>query len=139
MSHRTLASPIAGNGTTSGSLGSPGCGLQPIVGACTTARVGIYQPSGSDLPAELAAYAGAVAARYPWVNAWTPVKQPLTTARFSGLYGHWFPHERNVGAFCRMVVNQCLGVLQAMQAIRAAIPAQNWCKPRTSTVFATPR
>jgi dTDP-4-dehydrorhamnose reductase len=25
---------------------------------------------------------------------WTPVNEPLTTARFSGLYGHWYPHGR---------------------------------------------
>ena len=36
-------------------------------------------------PAKLADYAGSVAARYPWVDAWTPVNEPLTTARFSGL------------------------------------------------------
>ena len=25
--------------------------------------------------------------RYPWIDAYTPVNEPLTTARFSGLYG----------------------------------------------------
>ena len=98
-------------------------GVEPIVGL-------LHHGSGPDytdlldpaFPAKLAAYAGAVAARYPWVKAWTPVNEPLTTARFSGLYGHWYPHQRDLGAFCRMVVNQCLGVLQAMEAIRAAIP-----------------
>ena len=30
--------------------------------------------------------------RYPWIEAWTPVNEPLTTARFSCLYGHWYPH-----------------------------------------------
>ena len=42
----------------------------------------------------LADYAAAVAERYPWVEDWTPVNEPLTTARFSALYGHWYPHRR---------------------------------------------
>jgi hypothetical protein len=42
----------------------------------------------------LADYAGAVAARYPWVTDWTPVNEPLTTARFAALYGFWYPHAR---------------------------------------------
>lgn len=43
-----------------------------------------------EFPAKLASFAGAAAARYPWVRDWTPVNEPLTTARFSGLYGHWY-------------------------------------------------
>src|SRR5437868_107069 len=46
-------------------------------------------------PEKLSAYARAVAERYPWVSHYTPVNEPLTTARFSGLYGHWYPHGRN--------------------------------------------
>src|SRR5436853_1116903 len=45
-----------------------------------------------DFPARLADYAARVADRYPWISTWTPVNEPLTTARFSGLYGHRFPH-----------------------------------------------
>ena len=43
-------------------------------------------------PEKLAVYARAVAERYPWVEAYTPVNEPLTTARFSCLYGQWYPH-----------------------------------------------
>ena len=49
----------------------------------------------------LAAFAGAVAARYPWVEDYTPINEPLTTARFSALYGHWYPHRRDPGDFAR--------------------------------------
>jgi dTDP-4-dehydrorhamnose reductase len=35
----------------------------------------------------VAGYARAVADRYPWLEYFTPVNEPLTTARFSGLYG----------------------------------------------------
>ena len=46
----------------------------------------------------LAAHALAVAQRYPWLEAYTPVNEPLTTARFSALYGHWYPHATDAGA-----------------------------------------
>ncbi|HKP47883.1 MAG TPA: hypothetical protein VJT50_14880, partial [Pyrinomonadaceae bacterium] len=45
-------------------------------------------------PEKLARFARAVAQRYPWVSSYTPVNEPLTTARFSCLYGHWYPHDR---------------------------------------------
>ncbi|WP_324751276.1 family 1 glycosylhydrolase [Sphingomonas sp. LY54] len=75
-----------------------------------------------DFPAKLAAFAARVAERYPWIETWTPINEPLTTARFSGLYGHWFPHRRSYPAFLKALVNQCLGTKAAMAAIRAVIP-----------------
>ncbi|HEX8626273.1 MAG TPA: SDR family oxidoreductase [Allosphingosinicella sp.] len=75
-----------------------------------------------DFPKKLADYAARVADRYPWIEMWTPVNEPLTTARFSALYGHWYPHSRNYGAFLRALVNQCKGTFEAMRAIRERIP-----------------
>jgi dTDP-4-dehydrorhamnose reductase len=74
-----------------------------------------------DFPKKLADYAARVADRYPWIEMWTPVNEPLTTARFSGLYGHWYPHGSDYRTFLRALVNQCRGTLEAMRAIRAAI------------------
>ncbi len=76
-----------------------------------------------DFPKKLADYAGRVADRYPWIEQWTPVNEPLTTARFSALYGHWYPHRTDYPSFLRALVNQCRGTLEAMRAIRAHIPA----------------
>ena len=76
-----------------------------------------------DFPKKLADYAARVAERYPWIEMWTPVNEPLTTARFSALYGHWYPHRRDYPGFLRALVNQCRGTLEAMAAIRAAIPS----------------
>lgn len=73
-------------------------------------------------PEHLARYAGAVAARYPWVTQFTPVNEPLTTARFSGLYGHWYPHHRDDLSFARCLLAQCKATVLAMQAIRAITP-----------------
>ncbi len=71
---------------------------------------------------KLADYAGAVAARYPWVSMYTPVNEPLTTARFAALYGVWYPHARDDASFVRALLNQCRGVVLAMQAIRRINP-----------------
>src|SRR5688572_27048981 len=69
-------------------------------------------------PRQFAEYAGAVATRYPWVDAYTPINEPLTTARFSALYGHWYPHARDDRSFVRALLNQCRATVLAMQAIR---------------------
>ena len=47
----------------------------------------------------LAQHARHAAERYPWIEDWTPVNEPLTTARFSVLYGHWYPHRRSEREF----------------------------------------
>jgi dTDP-4-dehydrorhamnose reductase len=73
-------------------------------------------------PLLLAEYAEAVARRYPWVDRYTPVNEPLTTSRFSGLYGHWFPHARDPQSFARALLHQCRGVVLAMERIRAINP-----------------
>jgi dTDP-4-dehydrorhamnose reductase len=75
-----------------------------------------------EFPEKLARHARAVAMRYPWLESFTPVNEPLTTARFSGLYGFWYPHRRDVPSCLRMLVNQCRGVVLAMQAIREVTP-----------------
>lgn len=70
----------------------------------------------------LAAYAGQVAARYPWIEAFTPVNEPLTTARFSGLYGVWYPHRHDDRSFVRALLVQCRATVLSMQAIRRVTP-----------------
>jgi dTDP-4-dehydrorhamnose reductase len=71
----------------------------------------------------LAEFAARVAERYPWAEAYTPINEPLTTARFSGLYGHWYPHGRDPVLFLRLLLNQLEGTRQAMRAIRKIAPA----------------
>lgn len=70
----------------------------------------------------LAAFARKVAERYPWVRKWTPVNEPLTTARFACLYGHWYPHRSDEGSFLRAVSIQCRAIARAMEEIRKVIP-----------------
>src|SRR4051812_39470542 len=73
-------------------------------------------------PEKLAEYAHAVAERFPWIDAWTPVNEPVTTARFAGLYGHWYPHRSDDASFVRAVLNQMRGVVLAMRAVREINP-----------------
>jgi dTDP-4-dehydrorhamnose reductase len=75
-----------------------------------------------EMPEEFARFAGAVARRYPDVLDFTPINEPLTTARFSGLYGHWYPHQRDDRSFVRMVLSQARVTVLAMRAIRAVTP-----------------
>ncbi|KTF70133.1 family 1 glycosylhydrolase [Sphingomonas sp. HT-1] len=75
-----------------------------------------------DFGRKLGDYAARVAERYPWIADWTPVNEPLTTARFAALYGHWYPHARDEGSFWRALVHQVEGVLHAMAAVRAVRP-----------------
>ena len=73
-------------------------------------------------PALLAEHAGRAAARYSWIDRWTPVNEPVTTARFSALYGHWYPHRTDEGDFWRALVNQIDATRLAMHAIRRVRP-----------------
>ena len=99
-------------------------GIRPVVGL-------LHHGSGPrhtsltdpDFPEKLASYARAVAERYPWVEDYTPVNEPLTTARFSGLYGHWYPHGRDDQTFARALLTEVRGVVLAMRAVRAVNPA----------------
>ena len=73
--------------------------------------------------AGLGRFAGQVAERYPWIEDWTPVNEPLTTARFAALYGHWYPHRRDERSFWLALLNQVEGVGAAMRAVRRVNPA----------------
>ena len=88
----------------------------------------------------LAAHAARVAERYPWLTMWTPVNEPLTTARFSGLYGHWHPYHRDEASMLRMLVIECRAVLLSMRTIRAAIPGARLVQTEDiGRVFSTAR
>jgi dTDP-4-dehydrorhamnose reductase len=99
-------------------------GIRPIVGLVHHGSgpryTSLIDPS---FPDKLAAYARAVAERFPWVDGYTPINEPLTTARFSALYGHWYPHARDDGAFARALLGECRATVLAMRAIRRVNPS----------------
>ena len=75
-----------------------------------------------NFPALLANYARIVAEKFPWVEYYTPVNEPLTTARFSGLYGIWYPHHSNAKSFMQMLLNELKATVLAMREIRKINP-----------------
>jgi dTDP-4-dehydrorhamnose reductase len=98
-------------------------GIEPIV---TLLHHG-SGPQYTDLldpafPLWFAEYAEAAARAFPWVRRWTPINEPLTTARFSTLYGVWYPNMRDDRGFGRAMVNQTLAQQAALRRIRKIIP-----------------
>ncbi len=120
-------------------------GIRPIVGL-------LHHGSGPrytslidpDMPHLFAAYAGAVADRYRHVEGWTPVNEPVTTARFSALYGAWYPHARDTRSFWLALLGQVDATRLAMRAIRRVTPTarliqtedlgQTWAVPHLGYV-----
>src|SRR5947209_2361225 len=81
------------------------CGMRPVAslvhhGSGPT-HTSLLDP---EFPEKLATYAGKVAERYPWLDAYTPVNEPNTTARFSGLYGVWYPHHFSRESYLRALL-----------------------------------
>ena len=98
-------------------------GVEPIV---TRLHHG-SGPSFTDLldpafPARFAAYAELAARAFPWVRRWTPINEPLTTARFATLYGVWYPNRCEDEAFGAAIAHEALATQLAMDRIRAVIP-----------------
>jgi len=116
-------------------------GIRPIVGlvhhGSGPADTSLLDPG---FPQKLGAYARRVAARYPWVTDWTPVNEPLTTARFSALYGHWYPHARDDRSFGRALENELRAVVLAMRAVRDVNPHARLVQTEDiGRIHATPR
>ncbi len=101
-----------------------GAGVRPVVGL-------VHHGSGpraasffdGSFERGLAAHAACVAERFPWVDAYTPVNEPLTTARFCGLYGLWYPHGHKARDFYRVLMAECRATALAMAAVRRVNPA----------------
>ena len=96
-------------------------GIEPIVGLLHHG-FGPQHPLAPGFADAFAGYAATVAQRFPAIRSWIPVNEPLTTARFSGLYGWWGPGGRDHGTFVRILLAQCLAQRAASRAIRARRP-----------------
>lgn len=97
--------------------------IKPIVGL-------VHHGSGPDYASidtaqfapKLADFALKVAQKFPWIEYYTPINEPLTTARFCGLYGFWYPHLKSDQAFIRLLLNETKATILAMRAIRTVNP-----------------
>ncbi|RAK56728.1 family 1 glycosylhydrolase [Phenylobacterium deserti] len=98
-------------------------GMEPILTLCHHGSGPHYTSLIQDSFAPgLARHARAVAERYPWVRDWTPVNEPLTTARFSALYGYWYPHTQTEDAFWTALLNEIDATRLSMREIRKINP-----------------
>lgn len=90
-------------------------------------------------PELLAGYAGRVAERYPWIEKYTPVNEPFTTARISGLYGLWYPHGTDEATCFRIAVAECRAIALSMKAIRRVNPGAKLIQTEDfGRIYATP-
>ncbi|HBB35434.1 MAG TPA: dTDP-4-dehydrorhamnose reductase [Cyanobacteria bacterium UBA8803] len=115
-------------------------GIRPIVGlvhhGSGPRHTSLIDPAFAE---GLAQFARAVAERYPWVTHYTPVNEPLTTARFSGLYGYWYPHGRDGATFVRALLTQLQAIKLSMWAIREVNPAAQLVQTEDlGKIFSTP-
>jgi dTDP-4-dehydrorhamnose reductase len=94
-------------------------GITPIVGLLHHGSGPAFTNlSDPNFPNLFANYAYLVARKFPFIEYYTPINEPLTTARFSGLYGHWYPHKKSSYDFAKMLLNELKGIVLAMDSIR---------------------
>jgi dTDP-4-dehydrorhamnose reductase len=97
--------------------------IKPIVGLLHHGSGPTYTDLlDSNFSEKFAQYAEMVAAQFPWVDTYIPINEPLTTARFCGLYGHWHPHHHSDLTFAKILLNQLKAAVLAMKSIRAINP-----------------
>jgi len=115
-------------------------GITPIIGL-------VHHGSGpryTDLMQDsfitgLAEFARKVASEFPWVQYYTPINEPLTTARFSGLYGLWYPHLADDSSFLRMLLNQVKAIKESMEVIRRINPSAQLIQTEDlAKIYSTP-
>jgi dTDP-4-dehydrorhamnose reductase len=97
--------------------------VEPVVGLLHHG----FGPRGSDpldpgWPQAFGQFAGEVARRFPDVRSYLPINEPLTTARFGGLYGWWPPYARDPDRFAALLLAQCRAFVEAARAIRSIRP-----------------
>lgn len=115
-------------------------GIRPVVGLLHHGG----GPRGMSMtnpafPQAFARFARGVAQRYPWIDTYLPINEPLTTARFAGLYGFWHPHAKSEATFAKLLVAQALAIRMAITAIREVRPdARLIVNEDMGRTFATP-
>jgi beta-glucosidase/6-phospho-beta-glucosidase/beta-galactosidase len=93
-------------------------GPEPIVDLCHFGVPGWLENfQNPEIAAALADYAGAFAARYPWVRFYTPINEMYVCARMSALDGRWNEQRRDEDAFVRAVLNLATASIQMTEAI----------------------
>jgi beta-glucosidase/6-phospho-beta-glucosidase/beta-galactosidase len=95
--------------------------------------VGDFQ--NSDFPALFATYAAAFAARYPWIQLYTPVNEMFVCAVFSALYGWWNEQQTTERSFVTALKHIVKANVLAMRSILELRPEALFVQSESSEYF----
>ncbi|NML17591.1 family 1 glycosylhydrolase [Azohydromonas caseinilytica] len=110
--------------------------IVPIVDLChfgVPDWIGNFQ--NPDFPELFAAYAGAFARRFPWVQLYTPVNEMFICALFSAAYGWWNEQLSSDRAFVTALKHIVKANVLAMQRILATRPDALFIQSESSEYF----
>ena len=111
-------------------------GIVPIADLC---HFGIPDWLGdfqnTDWPEQFARYAGAFAARFPWVRFYTPVNEIFVCATFSAQLGWWNERLTSDRAFVTALRNLVRANLLAQEAILRVQPAALFVQSESTEYF----
>jgi beta-glucosidase/6-phospho-beta-glucosidase/beta-galactosidase len=111
-------------------------GITPIVDLC---HFGVpdwldnFQ--NPDFPAHFAEYAGAFAARFPYLQYYTPVNEIFIAAMFSAQYGWWNECLRSDKTFVTALKHLCKANVMAMHEILKVQPDATFIQSESSEYF----
>jgi beta-glucosidase/6-phospho-beta-glucosidase/beta-galactosidase len=111
-------------------------GITPITDLChfgVPDWIGNFQ--NAEWPELFAEYAGAFAARYPWVRLYTPVNEIFITALFSAQNGWWNERLKTDRAFVTALRNLARANLLAKAAILRAQPEAIFIQSESTEYF----
>lgn len=89
----------------------------------------------TDWPEQFARYAGAFAARFPWVRFYTPVNEIFVCATFSAQLGWWNERLTSDRAFVTALRNLVRATLLAEEAILRVQPAALFVQSESTEYF----
>ena len=108
----------------------------PIVDLChfgVPDWIGNFQ--NPDFPQLFCGYASAFAARFPWVQLYTPVNEMYICATFSGRYGWWNEQLSSDRGFVTALKHLVRANVLAMQAILTVRPDAIFIQSESSEYF----
>ncbi|HEY0429528.1 MAG TPA: family 1 glycosylhydrolase [Pyrinomonadaceae bacterium] len=111
-------------------------GITPLTDLChfgVPDWLGDFQ--NPDFPEYFAEYAGAFAARFPWVMLYTPINEIFITALFSAKYGWWNERLTSERSYVTALKNCARAYLLAKQAILKHQPDAIFIQSESSEYF----
>jgi beta-glucosidase/6-phospho-beta-glucosidase/beta-galactosidase len=111
-------------------------GIVPIVDLChfgVPNWIGDFQ--NGDFPALFQTYARAFAARFPWVQLYTPVNEMFICAQFSGRWGWWNEQLTTDAGFVTALKHLVKANILAMEAILEVRPDALFIQSESSEYF----